>query len=228
MRGRAKGNQIWRSLTRPPGGDKARIGQRARWRESLGSILESNAVHFVILVLLLIDLVATAVDILHTLHNDSHDLSVCIAAVESCTCIASFEVSESWEFLFWISFSILCILALNIAGLLLSFGFDFFRHPGYILDAVVVVTALCFEIFLDTETAGLLVILNLWRIIRVAHGVFEVTDEAWEKQINELEGRIQAVEAAHNDDLKVINRLQLQIADLQGRLDESFPHGETQ
>lgn len=189
----------------------------AAWRRKLGCVLESTPAHVVIITLLLIDLLATVIDVLHTMHNDSHDLSRCVAMVEACRCSTSFDLSESWEFLYWIGITVLCVLSLNLLGLLLSFGLAFFRHPGYVLDLVVVPTALCLEIFLDTETAGLLVILNLWRIIRVAHGIFEVTDEAWENKIHQLEARIEAVEAAHLDDLRTIHDLQLQVANLQRR-----------
>lgn len=192
-------------------------GQRRAWRKALGRMLESTLAHVFIITLLMLDLIATVVDVLHTLHNDSHDLSLCVALVEAGQCSSSFDLSESWEFLYWIGIGVLCVLALNLLGLLIAFGLSFFRHPGYVLDLLVVATALCLEIFLDTETAGLLVILNLWRIVRVAHGVFEVTDEAWEKKIQQLEARIQAVEAAHLDDLQTIHSLQLEVVDLQGR-----------
>ncbi|MCO5612980.1 hypothetical protein L7F22_067253 [Adiantum nelumboides] len=213
---RAKGRRKSREAA---SGRKAEADdERAPWRKKLGWALESTAAHSCILALLLLDLLATVVDVLHTLHNDSHDLSRCVAMVEACHCSSSFDLSGSWEFLYWIGISVLCILSLNLIGLLLAFGLNFFRHAGYVLDLVVVVTALCLEIFLDTETAGLLVILNLWRIIRVAHGVLEVTDEAWEKKIHQLEARIQAVETAHHDDISTIHSLQLQVADLQGRV----------
>lgn len=219
-RGRAKSRLVG-------SGKKGEVDDgRAPWRKKLGLALESTPAHFFILALLLIDLLATVVDVLHTLHNDSRDLSRCIGMVEACHCSSSFNTSGSWEFLYWIGIFVLCVLSLNLIGLLLSFGFAFFRHPGYVLDLVVVVTALCLEIFLDTETAGLLVILNLWRIVRVAHGVLEVTDEAWEKKMHQLEARIEAVEAAHHDDVNIIHSLQLQIADLQGRVHTPSPYRE--
>lgn len=59
-----------------------------------------------------------------------------------------------------------------VAGLIIAFGWRFFTHVGYILDLVVVPTSLCLELFVS-DAAGLLVILRLWRLVRVAHGVYE-------------------------------------------------------
>lgn len=205
----------WRERATRRSSKLAGADARAPWRKKLGEALESTASHSLILSLLLLDLLATVIDVLHTLRNDSHDLSQCVAMVEACQCTSSFELSESWEFLYWVGIFVLSVLALNILGLLLAFGLSFFSHAGYVLDLLVVVTALCLEIFLDTETAGLLVILNLWRIIRVAHGVFEVTDEAWDKNIHKLEAQIKDVEAAHQSDLCTIRQLQLRIHDLE-------------
>eukprot|EP00249_Psilotum_nudum_P013498 c24365_g1_i1 orf=143-952(+) len=191
---------------------------RASWRKKLGGALETTVVHATIVGLLLIDLLATAIDILKTLQNKSRDLGECVALVEECHCTTHFERSESWEFLYWISITILSILALNVLGLLLAFGVSFFKHPGYVLDLVVVITALCLELLLDAETASLLVVLNLWRIVRVAHGIFEVTDEAWEKEIHELELQIETVEAAQKEDVELLRRKDEQIAELEKQL----------
>lgn len=208
--------QAWLKKTNKKAGGQQEA--RAPWRRKLAQVLESTAFHGFILALLLLDLLATVVDVLHTLSSDSHDLSHCISMLQSCQCTSQFEVSESWDFLYWIGISVLCILALNILGLLVALGFSFFTHPGYVLDLVVVVTALCLEIFLDSETAGLLVILNLWRIVRVAHGIFEVTDEAWEREVQKLEEQVQAVEAAHQQDLRMVQRKQQRIAELEAQL----------
>jgi hypothetical protein len=123
--------------------------------ESIGILAESTKAHVFIVSLLVVDLIATAVDILKTIHNKSLDLNSCVALAEECACVDHFQRSEEWEITYWISITILVILLLNVFGLLVSFGISFFFHPGYILDLVVVATALLLEVLLDAETAGL-------------------------------------------------------------------------
>lgn len=189
--------------------------QRAQWRKRLGEFLESTPVHIGTLILLLIDLMATAVDLLKTLHNKSRDLNHCTALLESCQCVSQFERSQSIEFLYWVGIVILSLLLVNVGGLLVSFGFSFFCHPGYVLDLLVLTTALCLEIFLDAQTAGLLVILNLWRIVRVAHGIFEVTDDAMESEIHNIEEQFEALQSKTRDMQELLQQKDQRIAELE-------------
>lgn len=201
------------------GSGQHHIDSRAPWRKELAEALESTWTHVVIVTLLLVDLLATAIDILKTIHNKSHDLDACVAMVEACTsCIGHFERSKEWEWTYWLSIVILIVLLVNIAGLFVAFGFSFFIHPGYVLDLVVVATALLLEILLDADTAGLLIILTLWRIVRVAHGIFEVTDEAWEKDMHKLEAQIEAVQSAHDKDQDLLQEKDRRIAELESQL----------
>jgi hypothetical protein len=189
--------------------------RRAQWLKNLAEKLDSTPAHVFIVSLLLVDLFATAIDILKTIHNKTTDLTSCSALIEDCNCVDHFDKSQSWEFVFWVSISILTVLALNVLLLLVAYGRLFFRHPGYILDAIVIGTALLLEIFLDTDTVGLLVVLTLWRIVRVAHGIFEVTDEAWEKEIDGFEKRLTDAERKHDHDQDLLREKERQIAELE-------------
>lgn len=189
--------------------------QRAQWRKRLGEFLESTPIHVGTLILLLIDLMATAVDLLKTLHNKSRDLNHCTALLESCQCVSQFERSQSFEFLYWVGIVILSLLLLNVGGLLVAFGVSFFCHPGYVLDLLVLTTALCLEIFLDAETAGLLVILNLWRIVRVAHGIFEVTDDAMESEVHNIEVQFESLQSKNRDMQELLQQKDQRIAELE-------------
>jgi len=189
--------------------------RRAQWRKRLGEFLESTPVHVGTLILLLIDLMSTAVDLLKTLHNKSRDLNSCTTLLESCQCVSQFERSQSIEFLYWVGIVILTLLLFNVGGLLVAFGFSFFCHPGYVLDLLVLTTALCLEIFLDAQTAGLLVILNLWRIVRVAHGIFEVTDEAMESEIHNIEVQFEDLQTKNRDMQELLQQKDQRIAELE-------------
>lgn len=69
--------------------------------------------------------------------------------------------------LFSISIVILGIFALEIVGLLFAFSWKFFKHPLYVSDLVIIVSALILEIVLKEELSSLLVITRVWRLIRI-------------------------------------------------------------
>jgi len=196
--------------------------QKAQWRCDLAEMLEATWTHVFIVALLVVDLAATAIDILKTIHNKSQDLDVCVDLVERCTtCIGHFDRSPEWKWTYWTSIVILAILMLNVFGLIVANGTLFFVNPLYVLDFVVVSTALGLEILLDADTAGLIIILTLWRIVRVAHGIFEVTDEAWEKNIHQLEAQVKAVQDSHDRDQALLQEKDRRISELVSRLGDS-------
>lgn len=41
---------------------------------------------------------------------------------------------------------------------------------GYVADLIVIPTALVLELTLEEKAVGLLILLRLWRLVRVAHG----------------------------------------------------------
>ncbi|BBN03902.1 voltage-gated hydrogen channel 1 [Marchantia polymorpha subsp. ruderalis] len=187
---------------------------RIQWRVRLGKVLESTHFHVLIVFLLTVDLVVTVVDIVKTIHSKDADFRTCTKLLEDCQCHDHLEHASHWHFLLWVSVGILSFLALNVVGLMVAFGMSFFRHIGYVLDAVVVGLSLGLEIGLNSDTPGLLVLLTLWRIVRVAHGIFEVADEHWEKEIKKLEAHVHELEAVHKKD-------QEQIAHLSGQKEEA-------
>jgi hypothetical protein len=67
---------------------------------------------------------------------------------------------------------ILGIFCAEVLLLLLSFGLRFFTHPGYVLDLFVVPVAIVLEVLLS-EAGGLIILLRFWRVLRVAHQVYE-------------------------------------------------------
>jgi hypothetical protein len=69
----------------------------------------------------------------------------------------------------------------------------FFRQFFYALDYVIITVSLVMEIslyFLDEETLasliGLLVIVRIWRVIRIGHGIIEVTSELTHEKYEKL------------------------------------------
>lgn len=200
--------QRW--LHRQPGADT-----RAPWRKRLSAILEATWFHAAIVLLLVIDLAAVGTDILKTVHAKSADLNECVEYLETCTCVGHFERREEWPWTYWTSIAILSILLLNVAALIVAFGRAFFLHPLYVLDLVVVSAALVLELTLHKDTAGVIIVITLWRIVRVAHGIFEVTDEAWENDIHRLETQVKSVQSACDKELELIAQKDRRIAELE-------------
>ena len=70
-----------------------------------------------------------------------------------------------------------------MVALAAALGGSFFGRPGYVLDGVVLVGALVLEAFLEGKGGGFLVVVSLWRVVRVVESAFELSDEAIEAQI---------------------------------------------
>lgn len=78
------------------------------------------------------------------------------------------------------------VLAARTAALLLALGRSFFRRPGRVVDGAVVAVALLLEVLAREEEGGLLVVVSLWRLVRVVESAFELSDET-------IQGKIERV-----------------------------------
>ncbi|KAF3673466.1 hypothetical protein FXO38_00987 [Capsicum annuum] len=94
------------------------------------------------------------------------------------------EMKEIWYH--WAGIGILGLLFLKSIGLVIGLGSAFFRRPGYLLDSIVVMVALFLEAYLEKKEGGLLVVVSLWRVVRVVESAFELSDEAIEAQIEDI------------------------------------------
>ncbi|TKY64948.1 Voltage-gated hydrogen channel 1 [Spatholobus suberectus] len=139
---------------------------RAAWRTHLANFLDSTRVHVFTVSLLIVDLIIT------TLELSSSSVS------------CEQNMNRVAELCFhWIGIGILSLLLIKTMALLVGLGSSFFKHPGYVIDGVVVVGAIFLEAFVVRRGGGLLVVVSLWRVIRVVESVFELSDEAIEAQI---------------------------------------------
>merc|ERR1711998_777168 len=77
------------------------------------------------------------------------------------------------------SFAIVVIFAIEIVLLIFGMGLDFFCHFFFMLDFIVVGTTLALELLMPEELAAQMVILlRLWRFVRIIHGVYaELTEQ---------------------------------------------------
>lgn len=137
-----------------PAEDDEILARRHRsLRFSLGEYIESRICQIILLILVFIDVLAVTCELI-------------LAAVCSST-----ETEHATHILHIISLSILYVFLIQQIGLLIAFDVHFFTHPLYILDLVVVVVAICLEHAVHSDAAGLIIVVAIWRIIRVFHGL---------------------------------------------------------
>ncbi|CAK8540939.1 unnamed protein product [Lathyrus sativus] len=157
---------------------------RATWRTQLVNFLESTIIRAISISLLVTDLIITILELSSSLIS----------------CKQKVNIIEELCF-HWIGIGILSIISMKIIGLLVGLGFSFFKHPGYVVDGVVAIGALIMEVFMERRGGGLLVVVSLWRVIRVVESVFELSDEAIEAQI---EGIVCQFELLKNENIRLL------------------------
>ncbi|RZC56284.1 hypothetical protein C5167_015143 [Papaver somniferum] len=87
-----------------------------------------------------------------------------------------------------LSFSVLSCKNKKVAT-----GTSFFVRPGHVIDGVFVTSALILE-FLKKEWSGLLLLVSLWRIVRVVESVFELSNQAMEAKIVAIQRQFEALQ----------------------------------
>ncbi|KAK1318729.1 hypothetical protein QJS10_CPB04g01394 [Acorus calamus] len=162
--------QQWQQLInlRPPP-----LPKTTPWRARLANLLESIPVHLVVLSLLFLDLAFTVLDL--------------------STSLTSCKPSKHHSMYHWGSIIILSLLSTKTLASLVAMGTTFFKSVGRVVDGVVVIGALLLEAFVadDGKGAGLLVVVSLWRVVRVIESAFELSNESVEKRIEEILARFE-------------------------------------
>ncbi|KAL9315208.1 hypothetical protein ACSQ67_016209 [Phaseolus vulgaris] len=160
---------------------------RASWRTHLANFLDSTWIHVFTVLLLIVDLIITTLELSSSLVSCERHIS---------------SVAE--ECFHWIGIGILIILLAKTMALLVGLGSSFFQHVGYVIDAVVVIGAIFLEAFVVRKGGGLLVVVSLWRFIRMVESVFELSDEAIEAQIA---GIICQFEALKEENIRLLEAI---------------------
>jgi len=156
--------------------------QTKGFRHKLGHFLEGKVVQFLILGLIILDLLVVVTELFIEEHYKKckPDDEIPHAA----------EIAE--HILIYTSLGILFALAFEILLLIVAFGLSFFKHPLYILDAVVIALSITFELEFRDSIGGLLVIFRLWRIVRIIHGVATTIQERDNAKIALLQEQLQS------------------------------------
>lgn len=162
----------WKLFFNPNEEDEHQVATNTSpWRNNIVKFLDSNPTHIVCIILLVSDLALTILDLSSTF--------------QSCPRTGSKEV---W--FHWVGIGILGILLVKTLGLLVGQGWVFFTQPGYIVDGLVLIGAVFMEVFMAGKGGGLLVVVSLWRVIRVVENAFELSDEAIESQIEAIKNEL--------------------------------------
>lgn len=96
------------------------------------------------------------------------------------------------------TFLLLCYLNLDVLMHLFAVGLrGFFSHWGYVSDLIVAPVSLILEIYLPM-VGGLLAMLRMWRVLRVAHGLaivqLEMNEKKTKKERKKYEGEMQSMQ----------------------------------
>jgi len=144
--------------------------EMAEWRRALGQFLETKKWSYTMLTLLFMDI---SMVFLHLIADSTPSLHAVEPVIET------------------ITFSVICFFCFELFMLLVSFGPIFFQDKGYVLDLIVVPMSLVLE---KISTVGrFLIILRLWRVLRVMHRVTRAQQVYTYKSIRKMEREIMDV-----------------------------------
>ncbi|KAK9078976.1 hypothetical protein SSX86_000645 [Deinandra increscens subsp. villosa] len=197
-----KRRQKWEFFS---GSTKQSSNSQSPWRNNLTCFLESTPVHVIAITLLVVDLVMVVLELSKTIVS----------------CPASKRINKNVDVWYhWIGVGILVILATKSVALLVGCGSSFFKRPGLVADGVVLTGALLSEILMERVGVGLIVVVSLWRVLRVVESVFELSDEAIEAQITSILCQFQLLQEENEKLNKIISEKDDIIEELQEQLDK--------
>eukprot|EP01138_Halocafeteria_seosinensis_P006528 gb/GECG01006673.1/.p1 GENE.gb/GECG01006673.1/~~gb/GECG01006673.1/.p1 ORF type:complete len:410 (+),score=51.09 gb/GECG01006673.1/:1-1230(+) len=122
-------------------------------RMAIGVYTESHLVQLAMLVLIIVDVAAVFGELL--MHNLCHH---------------DHTVEATTHILRIVSLTALSVFLFQQLLLIYAYGAHFFMKPMYVLDFVIVLGSIILETALSDPSGGLLVVLMLWRGVRVVHG----------------------------------------------------------
>jgi len=187
-------------------------GSLAVFREKTANVLESTPLHTFVISLITIDAVCVLADLGYSFLS------------ESCTPPEGPEAPAWLEVLATISLVITTFFLVEIPISLWAHGLRFyipfagFPHAAFhLFDAFIIITTFILEFVLkgrEKELAGLLIILRLWRLVKlvggIAVGAGEVEEEVakdLEETRRQLEGTTAALAKAREENRKLRSRV---------------------
>lgn len=173
-------------------------------RAQIDEIMERRSFHVTVIIGIAIEVLIGLTEISLALYYDTQCPRVEVPQ----------SISIAREVLPFVGYVIVCIFLVETFVKLFAYRFHYFTHAGNIIDLVVISISFSLDTFAlsnnDIESqqqdfASILLILRLWRVFRIVHGV---TDE---------------LEIHHRQQ---VSKLLQEIQDLQMELAQSKPHFE--
>ncbi|XP_056173821.1 uncharacterized protein LOC130139893 [Syzygium oleosum] len=174
----------------------------ATWRTRIAKFLDYNSAHIVSMFLLLVDTIITSFELSSSLNK---------ACPKTQT-----KAREPWYH--WVGIAILALLSAKTLALAVALGGSFFRRPGYVIDGLVAVGALFLEALLEKKGGGLIVVVSLWRILRVVEGAFELSDDAIEAQVESILNEFKSLRLENQRLREVVDQMNERIEQLEDDL----------
>jgi len=182
------------------------------WKEKTAEWLESPPLHYTVLALIIIDSACVLADLGYTVLSDT------------CTPVEGDDAPVWLDVLSHLSLAITTLFLVEIPVTLWALGFSFFNPVGktthaalHLFDAVVIVTTFVLEVVLrgkERELASLLIILRLWRLVKLVGGIAvgagdleEETVKALLETRQELEDKNKALAEARDENQRLRNRI---------------------
>ncbi|KAL5529221.1 hypothetical protein ACEPAG_5195 [Sanghuangporus baumii] len=195
--------------------DENEAAEALTWREWTAEKLEAPSTHKAIILLVAIDACCVLSDLVYTFLSPEREcpnalvLAAAAAAAATSSQAADLDSEPIWlTILAHISLSINTLFLLEIPLALWCFGLAYYnplpkflslsssssdeKHPYaglHLFDALVVITTFVLEVVLrgrEAELAGLLVLLRLWRLVKLVGGLAVGAGELQEELSNQL------------------------------------------
>lgn len=183
------------------------------FRGKLGVFLESHRVHVGVVALVLLDCVAVVAEVLIDLSNCNtaeEAAEAALAALEAANASATHgeggspppphgghgPVAEGFHIA---SVFILSIFLVEILAKVVAHGIAFFKKPAEVFDAVIVITSFALDLTVSGEAGAevveLLLLLRMWRVTRILHGITHAIHVQAHEKLQHERGLRRKVEA---------------------------------
>ncbi|KAJ5128644.1 hypothetical protein N7476_007264 [Penicillium atrosanguineum] len=153
----------------------------AKWRRSARDFLTSRWGHYLVLLLITIDVCCGFSEFLIQLH-------VCESKQKGHGVDRGWGVTE--QALSVTGLVISCLFMMELIVAVLSFGLGYFSNWFHIFDSLVILVAFVIEIALQgmvEELGSLVVVLRLWRVFQIIEELRSASEDTMEEYEDELE-----------------------------------------
>ncbi|GAB1192665.1 hypothetical protein APSETT444_001858 [Aspergillus pseudonomiae] len=153
----------------------------ARWRRVARDFLSSRRGHYLVLLLVSVDVACSFADFLIEIH-------VCELTERGSHVAAGWGVTQEVLAIVGLVFS--CLFMLELMVTVLSFGTGYFSSKFHIFDAIVIVVAFGVDVALhgiEEEVGSLIVVLRLWRVFKIIEELESANEGTLEEYEHEIE-----------------------------------------